>query len=73
MLVESRYLRGQHEREQQDESENLPVLRETVLSEAVSHASYEIVSRLIPKSVNVHGLQEWHSVYLFAIEHGKKM
>ena len=55
--VEANVVEKQYEQEQQDEAEKFPVLRETVLGEAVSHASYELVSRLIAKGANVHAHQ----------------
>lgn len=72
-LLEATLLKEKHEREQQDDLENFSVMIEAVLGEAVSHASYDIVSRLIAKGANVYARQKWYGEYFFAIEYGENV
>lgn len=72
-FLEANILVAQNEWEQQDESENVPELRETVLGEAVSHASYDMVSPLIAMGTDVHTLQKWYGGLFFALEHAENV
>lgn len=56
----------------EEECEYPSVLRETVLGEAVSHASYNLVSRLISKGADPYACQRWHGGNRFAIEYAEK-
>ncbi|KAJ5633468.1 hypothetical protein N7490_009807 [Penicillium lividum] len=55
-----------------DECEYNSVLRETVLGEAVSQASYNLVSRLISKGADPYACQRWHGGNRYAIEYAEK-
>ncbi|KAJ5663806.1 hypothetical protein N7507_004537 [Penicillium longicatenatum] len=55
-----------------DECEYPSVLPETVLGEAVTHASYNLVSRLISKGADPYEYQRWYGGNRFAIEYAEK-
>lgn len=55
-----------------DECAYTNVLPGTVLGEAVSYASYNLVSRLISKGADPHAFQRWHGGNSFAIEKAEK-
>ncbi|OQD60589.1 hypothetical protein PENPOL_c022G03881 [Penicillium polonicum] len=78
MDVEAENIEGKEKNEEndkqlpRDECEYHSVLRETVLGEAVSHASYSLVSRLISKGADPYARQRWHGGNHFAIEYAGK-
>ncbi|KAK4870498.1 hypothetical protein LT330_004846 [Penicillium expansum] len=55
-----------------DECDYTSVLHENVLGEAVCHASYSLVSRLISKGADPYAFQRWHGGNSFAIEYAEK-
>ncbi|KAI2713533.1 hypothetical protein CBS147332_5273 [Penicillium roqueforti] len=56
-----------------DECAYTNVLPGTVLGEAVSYASYNLVSRLISKGADPYAFQRWHGGNSFAIEKAEKI
>lgn len=72
MEVEDEKIEGNDKQLLRDECEYPSVLRETVLGEAVSHASYSLVSRLISKGADPYAHQRWHGGNRFAIEYAER-